>query len=131
MLEHSSLELLDRILYKKLLVVSELYRQQRLMYKQVVHKVEDRIVSIHQPHIRPIVRGKAGADVEFGAKVLIIVQNGFSHVEKIDYNNILKESTCFNPSKRIETSFFQSSSIFGKCAVHKTRLCFYAGDCYI
>jgi len=87
MLEYSSLELLDRIIYKKLLVVSELYRQQRLMYKQAVHKVEDRIVSIHQPHVRPIVRGKAGADVEFGAKVLISVQNGFGHVEKIDYNN--------------------------------------------
>ena len=87
MLEYSSLEHLDHIIYQKLLVVSELYRQQRLMYKQEIHKVEDRIVSIHQPHIRPIVRGKAGADVEFGAKVLISVQNGFSHVERIDFNN--------------------------------------------
>jgi IS5 family transposase len=87
MLDYSNLELLDRVLYKKLMVVSELYRQQRLMYQQQIHKVEDRIVSIHQPHIRPIARGKAGPDVEFGAKVLISVYKGFSHVEKMDYNN--------------------------------------------
>jgi IS5 family transposase len=57
------------------------------LYQHKNHKVEDRIVSIHQPHFLPIVRGKAGADVEFGAKVLISVQKGLSHVEKMDYNN--------------------------------------------
>ena len=41
MIFHSSLALLDRIIYKELRGVSELYRQQRLMYKQEVHKVED------------------------------------------------------------------------------------------
>ena len=33
--------------------------------------VADRIVSISQPHVRPIVRGKAGKKVEFGAKISI------------------------------------------------------------
>ena len=33
------------------------------------NRIEDRIVSINQPHIRPIVRGKAGSSVEFGAKI--------------------------------------------------------------
>ncbi|MHC5596709.1 MAG: hypothetical protein ACYTXC_12335 [Nostoc sp.] len=28
--------------------------------------IDDRIVSLTQPHIRPIVRGKAGKAVEFG-----------------------------------------------------------------
>ena len=31
--------------------------------------VDYRIVSLNQPHIRPIVRGKAGKAVEFGAKL--------------------------------------------------------------
>ena len=39
------------------------------MYDKKVHSVEDRIVSIQQPHVRPIVRGKTNADVEFGAKI--------------------------------------------------------------
>jgi hypothetical protein len=55
--------------YKNLLVVSEIYRQQLSMYKKNANRIEDRIVSINQPHIRPIVRGKAGSSVEFGAKI--------------------------------------------------------------
>ena len=35
------------------------------MYKKKSHQVEDRIVSIHQPHVRPIVRGKAKARRSF------------------------------------------------------------------
>ena len=39
------------------------------MYDNRVHSVPDRIVSISQLYIRPIVRGKAAAPVEFGAKL--------------------------------------------------------------
>ena len=35
------------------------------MYKNKTHKVENRIVSISQPYVRPIVRGKANKPVEF------------------------------------------------------------------
>ena len=57
--------------YKMLLVVSEVYRQQSWMYENESNRIDDRIVSITQPHIRPIVRGKAGKPVEFGAKVSV------------------------------------------------------------
>ena len=30
------------------------------MYEQGCHRIDDRIVSITQPHVRPIVRGKSG-----------------------------------------------------------------------
>ena len=50
-------------------VIEELYEQQKFMYDNKTHKVKDRIVSISQPYIRPIVRGKAKAPVEFGAKL--------------------------------------------------------------
>ena len=50
-------------------VVTELYEQQKYMYDNKVYSVKDRIVSISQPYIRPIVRGKAKATVEFGAKL--------------------------------------------------------------
>ena len=52
-------------------VIQELYRQQQQMYKENTHKISGRIVSISQPHIRPIVRGKSGREVEFGAKISV------------------------------------------------------------
>jgi len=60
---------LDEKLRKKMYVISEIYRQQKIMYDDKRNKIQDRIVSISQPWIRPIVRGKAGSNVEFGAKV--------------------------------------------------------------
>ncbi len=57
--------------YKMLLVVTEVYRQQLWMYENESTRIDDRIVSITQPHIRPLVRGKAGKPVEFGAKISV------------------------------------------------------------
>ncbi len=37
----------------------------------------DRIVSISQPHVRPIVRGRQGKDVEFGARLGLSLMDGF------------------------------------------------------
>ncbi len=54
-----------------LLVVTEVYRQQLWMYENESNRIDDRIVSISQPHIRPIIRGKAGKTVEFGAKLSV------------------------------------------------------------
>src|SRR5690606_19663899 len=72
------LSLLSRKQYRDLLVIQELYRQQRAMYERRTHRIEDRIVSISQPHIRPMVRGKASAPVEFGAKVSVSMVNGYA-----------------------------------------------------
>ncbi len=57
--------------YKMLLVVTEVYRQQLWMYENESTRIDDRIVSISQPHIRALVRGKAGKPVEFGAKLSV------------------------------------------------------------
>ena len=56
------------------------------MYKQKSHSVEDRIVSIHQPHVRPIVRGKTNANVEFGAKIQVSLMNGFAFLEDLSWD---------------------------------------------
>ena len=42
-------------------------------------------MSISQPHVRPIVRGKARNDVEFGAKITISVVNGFVSIERLSW----------------------------------------------
>ena len=57
------------------------------MYENNVHTVENRIVSISQPYIRPIVRGKAAAPVEFGAKLdLSIEESGLARLERISFD---------------------------------------------
>ena len=56
------------------------------MYENHTHSVPDRIVSISQPWLRPIVRGKAKAPVEFGAKLDISVVNGFTRLEYHSFN---------------------------------------------
>jgi IS5 family transposase len=69
-----------------LATIQELYSQQQRMYEQKTHQVEDRIVSIHQPWVRPIVRGKATADVEFGAKISVSLVNGYAMIERLDWD---------------------------------------------
>jgi transposase, IS5 family len=71
--------------YKDLLVIHELFRQQMEMFQAKNHSVEHRIVSISQPHVRPIVRGKAGANVEFGAKLSLSLVDGFARIEHLNW----------------------------------------------
>ena len=83
----ASLKSLTKSDYKKLLVVAEIYRQQQWMYENKKQSIEDRIVSVSQPHIRPIVRGKAGKSVEFGAKISASCIDGYVFLDKISWNN--------------------------------------------
>jgi hypothetical protein len=78
---------LSRRLYKNLLVVREVFRQQLEMFETNTRRVADRIVSISQPHVRPIKRGKSGRDTEFGAKLSLSVIDGFSFVDRLSWNN--------------------------------------------
>jgi IS5 family transposase len=84
---HTGLLKLKKRQYKDLLVISEVLRQQKWMYEQRSRRIDDRIVSISQPHVRPIKRGKAGADTEFGAKVSISLVDGVSFVDRISWDN--------------------------------------------
>ena len=74
-------------LYRKLLVTSELYRQQQEMYDADSRRIDDRIVNLAKPYVRPIVRGKAGKKTEFGAKSSISDDHGFVDVNRISWNN--------------------------------------------
>lgn len=66
-------------------VLDKVYDQQKFMYDNNVHTIENRIVSISQPYIRPIVRGKSKAQVEFGAKLDLSIVDGFGRIEKISF----------------------------------------------
>jgi len=71
-----------------------LYEQQLYMYENNKHSVPDRIVSISQPWIRPIVRGKAHANTEFGAKLHISMVNGYARIERLSFD-AFNEATDF------------------------------------
>ena len=50
--------------------------------------VKERIVSIHQPHIRPMVRGKYPVEVEFGPKILLNLKDNLLFLEDLKFNNV-------------------------------------------
>ncbi len=80
--------------------IKELYRQQKYMYEHKTHSVENRIVSISQPHVRPIVRGKARTNVEFGAKLAISVVDGLVYMEKLSWDNFNEAMTLIEAIER-------------------------------
>jgi len=77
---------LSRRQLQDLETILKLFDQQKYMYENRTHQVENRIVSIHQPHVRPIVRGKKTAEVEFGAKVAISLVGGYAEIEKLSWD---------------------------------------------
>ena len=58
-----------------------MYFQQEQMHRTGEHRCADRIISIFQPHVRPIVRGKAAAGTEFGAKIGASIVEGYTFID--------------------------------------------------
>ena len=71
---------------KRLNTIRAIYEQQKYMYDHKIHSVPDRIVSVSQPFVHPIVQGKAGKPVEFGMKLDISVVNGWTRLEYHSFN---------------------------------------------
>jgi IS5 family transposase len=92
--------------YKYLLVIQTLYDQQYQMFREQTHSIEHRIVSIHQPHVRPIVRGKTNAYVEFGAKLQVSLMNGIGFLEEFSWE-------AFNEGSRLMTTVEEYKRRFG------------------
>ncbi|MDJ0591743.1 MAG: IS5 family transposase [Pleurocapsa sp. MO_226.B13] len=103
--------------YKTLLVVTEVYRQQLWMYENESNRIDDRIVSIIQPHIRPIVRGKAGKPVEFGAKLAVSCFDNYVFLDYLSWNN-------FNESGNFKTQIeaYKSFTGYYPASVHVDRI---------
>ncbi len=71
---------------KYLYVIQTLYSQQQEMYQEKIKSVPHRIVSIHQPHVRPIVRGKSQAKIEFGAKIHCSMIDGITFLDELSWD---------------------------------------------
>jgi hypothetical protein len=90
-----------------LATVEKIYAQQKQMYTQKKKSIEHRIVSLHKPYVRPIVRGKNGKDVEFGAKANLSLVGKFLFPDHISFDN-------FNEGIRLQESVEAFFERFGK-----------------
>ncbi len=88
-------------------IIKKIYEQQLEMYDEEKRSVADRIVSFTQSHIRPIVRGKKGKPVEFGAKISAALVDGFAFVDRISFDS-------YNESEDLETHVKAYKKRYGK-----------------
>src|SRR5699024_7448189 len=91
---------------RDLLVIQEMYRQQRTMFEEKSPSIADRIVSNSQPHVRPIVRGKANARVEFGAKVSVSLVDGYAFLDVLSWDS-------YHEGKRLQESVEKYKKRYG------------------
>jgi len=111
-----------------------LYSQQLFMYENRTHQINDRIVSLGQPWIRPIVRGKAKSKCEFGIKLDISVSNGFTRLEYTSFDayneseNLIeiieryKKRTGFYPKRVLVDQIFRNRDNIAYCAKNNIRI---------
>lgn len=133
-MEQDDIEFTEKQL-KRIKVIREVYEQQKYMYDNKVHSVKNRIVSISQPYIRPIVRGKAKSPVEFGAKLdMSINESGIARLEHLcfDANNecgVLtaaidryRERTGHYPERILVDQIYRNRANRGYCKKHGIRI---------
>jgi hypothetical protein len=98
--------LFPRWLQDRLAVIPTVYRQQKEMYDNHTHSCADRIVSLEQPHVRPIQRGKRPYPTEFGQKLHLSVVDGYTYLEQTSWNN-------FNEGSDLEAAVEDYARKFG------------------
>lgn len=91
---------------KYLMVLHTVYLQQEEMHRTHTKRIDDRIVNIHQPHVRPIVRGKEKSKVEFGSKLQVSVVKGFTFIDHLSWD-------AFNEGQYLKISVEKYKSRFG------------------
>lgn len=71
---------------RMLWIICTVYSQQKYMYDTKSNSCPNRIVSIFQPHVRPIPRGKIKAQIEFGSKLGVSLDKGFSRINTLSWD---------------------------------------------
>lgn len=120
---------------ERLTVIDKVYEQQKYMYDNRIHTVADRIVSISQPYIRPIVRGKAKAPVEFGTKLDVSLdERGMARIERMSFDaynesDVLKQAvenykarTGHYPERVLVDQIYRTRANLAFCKEHGIRV---------
>jgi hypothetical protein len=108
-LDSGTFSRLNRTKQRTLLAIYKMWTQQNTMFHTGVHTCSDRIISIHQPHLRPIIRGKAKAKVEFGAKIGVSIVSGFTYIDHHSWD-------AYNEASDFDTHIKLFKERFGKMA---------------
>ena len=119
---------------ERLNTIRTIYEQQKYMHNNHTHSVPDRIVSVSQPFVRPVVRGKAGKPVEFGAKLDINVVDGWTRLECFSFDayneagNLQEMEERFlereghYPSRILADKIYRNRENLSYCKEHGIRL---------
>lgn len=82
--------------------------QQKQIQSNPLAKIKDRIVSLHKPYLRPIVRGKENKAVEFGMKAHMLQTDGVTWFDTMNFN-------AYNECKRLKISYLKHKAMFKGC----------------
>ncbi len=107
-LEQENLVILTGKGQARLKTIRTLFRQQQFHLKNPGKRVEDRIVSLHKPYVRPIIRGKETKAVEFGPKAHLLQVDGINFIEHLSYD-------AFNEGIRLKQAIWKHEQYFGRC----------------
>ena len=99
--------ILDTADHKVMCTIRQVYKQQKEMYDKKSNRCQDRIVSIHQPHVRPIVRGKNKSKTEFGSKINVSEVGGFCRIDRLSWDT-------FNESKDVKQQVKNYRRLYGR-----------------
>lgn len=121
--------------YARLAVVKKVHQQQEFLLDNPPSALKDRIVSLHKPYLRPIVRGKENKPVEFGAKAHILQVDGLTFIDKLDFNafnectrlklSVAKHKRFFGPAKQLGADrIYATNKNRSFCTDHKIFTCF-------
>jgi len=105
-LRESNIEIpLKKRHWQYLETIQEVHRQQWEMHHTKTHRIDNRIVNIHQPYVRPIVRGKDSVKVEFGSKLQVTLLNGYSYIDKLSWDPFNEGITLLSAVEQYKNKF--------------------------
>lgn len=133
-IEHMRVGTLSDNMAAQLETIQKLYTQQKEMYDDNSHSTADRIVSIHSPWVRPIVRGKTNAPVEFGAKVAVSMVDGYARIERLSWDPFNETTTLIDsiegyreregayPERILADKIYRTRETLAYCKKHGIRM---------
>lgn len=102
--------------------IKNIYDQHYTMWETNTSRVEHRIVSFNQNHIRGIVRGKTGTNIEFGPKVSMYKKDGLIYVDKLDFNNFNEGSLLVDSISRYKDKYGCYPSVIRADKIYQTNV---------
>ena len=91
--------------WERLATLRSVAEQQRTHLENPQASIPDRIVNLRQPHVRPIVRGKAGHPVEFGQKLGFSVVDGYTFIDAQSFDNFNEGVTLIASAEKYKARF--------------------------